>query len=47
MRYILARLVWHFDLERPPGVDPPQWAKQSIYWFWEKQATHVQIRHAN
>jgi len=46
MRYILARLVWHFDLEQPPGVDPPQWAKQSIYWFWEKQATHVQIRHA-
>lgn len=43
MRYILARLVWHFDLEQARGVDLPQWDRQKIYWFWEKQATYVQI----
>jgi len=46
MRYILAKLVWHFDLEQAPGITPPEWAKQSIYWFWEKQATYVQISRA-
>ncbi|KAL8819036.1 MAG: hypothetical protein Q9191_007818 [Dirinaria sp. TL-2023a] len=46
MRLILARLLWNFDLERVPGMDPPRWGKQNIYWFWEKRATYARIRRA-
>jgi len=46
MRYILARLVWNFDLGPPPGMNLPQWERQKIYWFWDKQATYLQISRA-
>ena len=47
MRLILARLVWNLDLERPSSTSLPQWEKQKIFWFWEKQATNVKISRAN
>jgi len=43
MRLILARLLWSFDWQRAPGHEFPRWEAQKIYWFWEKQATHVKI----
>ena len=43
MRLILARMVWNFDLAIPSGGKLPQWDKQGIYWFWEKQATVIAI----
>lgn len=44
MRLILARMVWNFDIEIAPGTELPKWDEQSIYWFWDKQPTHITIR---
>lgn len=44
MRLILARMVWNFDIEIAPGTEPPKWEEQPIYWFWDKQPTHIMIR---
>jgi cytochrome P450 len=43
MRLILAKLVWHFDMEIPQGMDLGKWEGQQIFWFWEKQPTHVKL----
>ena len=42
-RLLLAKLVWHFDLE---AEHVPVWDKQNIYWFWEKQPMKVTIKEA-
>lgn len=47
MRLILARMVWNFDMDVPSGTELPQWGKQQIYWFWEKEPTCVRISRAN
>lgn len=46
MRLILARIVWNFDMEIPKGAELPEWGKQNIYWFWEKEPTCVKISRA-
>ena len=47
LRMILAKLVWHYDLTQPKGMVLPEWGRQKIYWFWEKQATYVNISPAH
>lgn len=44
MRFILARLLWNFDLEIPTGVELPNWETQEIYWFWVKKPLHVHLK---
>lgn len=46
MRLILAKMVWHFDMEIPKGMDLPRWEQQEIFWFWDKQPTKVKISNA-
>ena len=46
MRLILAKLLWNFDLEPVTGYDLPQWDKQKIYWFWDKQSVCARISSA-
>ena len=46
MRLMLAKMVWNFDLEPVKGYDLPQWDKQKIYWFWDKQSVCARIRSA-
>lgn len=43
LRLILGKLLWHFDVSIPPGVDLPVWEKQSIWWFWDKQPAIVRL----
>ena len=43
MRLILARIVWNFNIEPVKGMELPEWSKQKIYWFWEKQPTCIRI----
>ena len=43
MRLILAKMVWNFDMEIPPGINLPAWDKQGNWWFWDKQDTYVKI----
>lgn len=46
MRLILTGMVWNFDMEIPRGTELPQWGKQKIYWFWDKESTCVSISRA-
>ncbi|KAI9882065.1 MAG: hypothetical protein M1823_006199 [Watsoniomyces obsoletus] len=46
LRMILARLLWHFDLEVPePSTSggPVDWTSQKIYWAWEKVPMKVKL----
>lgn len=46
MRLILAKLVWHFNMDIPNGMTLPDWERQKIYWFWEKSSTQVKFSRA-
>ena len=46
LRLILANIVWNFDLAIPEGTNLPEWGKQKIYWFWDKQPTYVKLSSA-
>lgn len=41
MRLILAKMIWNFDLKGRKSDALPEWETQKIYWFWDKQATHI------
>jgi cytochrome P450 len=43
MRVILAKLVWHFDLELEPGMD--DWVERHrLFMLWEKPALMVKMK---
>ncbi|KAL5371590.1 hypothetical protein DPSP01_014148 [Paraphaeosphaeria sporulosa] len=43
MRVILAKMVWHFDLELEPGMD--DWLERhKLFMLWEKPALLVKLR---
>ena len=46
MRLILVRMLWNFDIELVKGMGLPAWGRQKIYWFWDKQPTHVRLSSA-
>lgn len=42
MRLILAKMVWHFDMEL---VDKrSDWTKQSIYGLWDKNPLMIKLK---
>lgn len=41
MRFILARLLWNFDLELMP--ESYNWHHQNIYKLWEKGELRVKL----
>ena len=43
MRLILAKMVWHFDLAVPQGMDLGKWEEQRIFWFWDKQPLNIEL----
>ncbi|KAI0119131.1 cytochrome P450 [Daldinia grandis] len=43
MKIIIARLVWHFDMENTTEGD---WIDQKVYMVWEKTALWVKLRPA-
>ena len=42
MRLILAKVVYHFDLELCPESEG--WADQEVYLIWEKTPLMVNVR---
>ncbi|KAI9700902.1 MAG: hypothetical protein M1820_006663 [Bogoriella megaspora] len=42
MRAILARMIWHFDLEL--CEDSLDWMEQKVFIFWEKPALNVKLQ---
>ncbi|KAF2446021.1 cytochrome P450 monooxygenase-like protein [Karstenula rhodostoma CBS 690.94] len=43
MRVILAKVIWHFDLELMPGMD--DWLERhKLFMLWEKPALMVRLR---
>ena len=42
MRLILAKVVYHFDLELSPGNEG--WLDQDVYVLWEKKPLMVNLR---
>jgi len=42
MRSILARVLWHFDLELCD--ESTNWAKQKVFILWDKPALNVRLR---
>ncbi|KAL8694627.1 MAG: hypothetical protein Q9218_000722 [Villophora microphyllina] len=42
MRSILARVLWHFDLEL--CEESRDWAKQKVFALWDKPALNVRLR---
>ena len=42
MRVILAKVLWHFDLELRPGMD--DWLERhKLFMLWEKPALMVRL----
>ncbi|MCJ1377250.1 hypothetical protein MMC17_000342 [Xylographa soralifera] len=41
MRAIIARIIWHFDMEL--SEDSQNWADQKVYIFWEKPPLNVKL----
>lgn len=42
MRLILARLLWHFELEQVG--DGWKWEEQKSWILWEKKSLNVKVR---
>ena len=42
MRSILARVLWHFDMEL--CEESRDWANQKVFILWEKPALDVRLR---
>lgn len=42
MRSILARVLWHFDLELCD--ESSDWARQKVFILWDKPALNVRLR---
>ena len=41
MRLIIAKLLWHFDMEL--CVESEEWIKQKVYTLWEKPPLMVKL----
>jgi hypothetical protein len=41
MRSIMARLIWHFDMELQP--DSLNWDQQKVYVLWDKPPLNVRL----
>jgi hypothetical protein len=43
MRSIMARMLWHFDMEL---IDKEKdWLKQPVYILWEKPPLNIKLTH--
>ncbi len=43
VRLILAKFIWHFDLDMGDENQLGRWEQQAIFWFWDKQPMRVRI----
>jgi len=43
MRSVMARMLWHFDMELAENAEA--WNKQLCYLFWEKPPLKVKLSH--
>lgn len=44
-RLILAKLLWHFDVEEVEEKKMVDWSKQKTYTLWEKTEGWVRLKH--
>ena len=44
-RLILAKLLWHFDVEEVEEKRLVDWSKQKTYTLWEKTGGWVRLKH--
>lgn len=45
MRSVMARMLWHFDMELLPESDG--WVNQNVFMMWEKPPLKVKLSHRN
>ena len=41
MRSILARVLWHFDMEL--GKDSEDWCDQKVFALWDKKPLNIKL----
>ena len=43
MRSVMARMLWHFEMELDPESE--NWRDHKVYFMWEKPALKIKLSH--